>query len=110
MDNDLKKIIDRIGDDYKEMIEPGSNVYLEVDIGAKARHLGQGQIEKAYRAVNAVVPIKAAVSGMKVMIDGRTFVDYAQFDSGIAVPGYVARAAGLAHRHFSAPESMVLNF
>ena len=32
---------------------------------------------------------------MKVRIDGRTFVDYASFDSGLAAPGYVAREAGL---------------
>jgi hypothetical protein len=31
---------------------------------------------------------------MKVRIDGRTFVNYAQYDSGIVVPGYVAEKKG----------------
>lgn len=110
MNNALKQTLDRISAEYKDRIAPDSNVYVEVDIGRQAGRLGLGEIRDAYRSVNAVVPIKSAGSGMKVMIDGRTFVDYAQFDSGIAVPGPVARDAGLAHRAYQAPESMVLNF
>jgi len=110
MDSALKQILDTIGDTYKDQIAPDSNVYLEVNIGRQAERLGRGQIKDTYSGVNAVVPIKQAVAGMKVMIDGRTFIDYAQVDSGIALPGHVARQAGLAHRAYSAPESMVLNF
>jgi hypothetical protein len=48
--------------------------------------------------------------GMKVRIDGRTFVNYAQFDSGVVVPGFVARQAGMKHRTYEPLDSMVLNF
>jgi len=47
---------------------------------------------------------------MKVRIDGRTFVNYAQFDSGIAVPHYVARQVDLPHRAYVAKDSMICNF
>jgi hypothetical protein len=48
--------------------------------------------------------------GMKVRIDGRTFVNYAQFESGVVVPDHVAREAGLPYRAFVPNESMILNF
>jgi len=47
---------------------------------------------------------------MKVLIDGRTFVNYAQYDSGVVVPGYVAERAGLPSRPYVADESMILDF
>lgn len=47
---------------------------------------------------------------MKVRIDGCTFISYAQFDSGVAVPGYVANEAGLSHHCYTAQDSMILNF
>jgi hypothetical protein len=47
---------------------------------------------------------------MKVRIDGRTFVNYAQFESGVVVPGFVAKAAGLKYKTFIPLDSMILNF
>jgi hypothetical protein len=47
---------------------------------------------------------------MKVRIDGRTFVNYAQFDSGVVVLGFVARQADLAHKIYVAQDSMVCDF
>jgi hypothetical protein len=47
---------------------------------------------------------------MKVRIDGRTFVNYAQFESGVVVPDYVARDAGLSYKTFIPKDSMILNF
>jgi hypothetical protein len=57
----------------------------------------------------AVIPLKEPVSGMKVRIDGRTFINYARFDSGVAVPGYVAGGTTLNHPSYTAQDSMVLN-
>jgi hypothetical protein len=59
--------------------------------------------------VQAVVPLKQPVEGMKVRIDGRTFVDYAEFDSGVVVPGYEARETTLPRRPWTANDSMILN-
>ena len=37
-------------------------------------------------------------------------MDYARFDSGVAVPGYVAREVGLSGTAYAAEDSMILNF
>ena len=47
---------------------------------------------------------------MKVRVDGRTFVNYAQFESGVVVPEYVAQKAGLPFQPYTANDSMILNF
>jgi len=62
------------------------------------------------RAADVIVPLCGPVRGMKVRIDGRTLVDYARVDPGMAVPGYVAREAGLPGTTYMAEDSMILNF
>ena len=72
--------------------------------------MGYPELKERYANVNAIVPMKDPVEGMKVRIDGRTFVDYAQFESGVAVPGYVARDAGIPYITYIPNDSMILNF
>lgn len=110
MNPQLDEILNRIGERYRHDLAPGSRVYCEVDIGRLAAELGYGELSGRYRSVYAIVPLKRPQAGMTVRIDGRSFVNYAQFDSGVAVPGYVAAEAGLPARPFVAAESMVLNF
>jgi len=45
-----------------------------------------------------------------VRIDGRTFANYAQFESGIVVPNYIARQVDLPQRPYTAQDSMICNF
>lgn len=106
----IDDVLSKIGEEYRDDIEGNARNYLEVDIGRKAEQLGRPEIGKKFRHVFAVVPIKRPVEGMKVRIDGRTFIDYAQFDSGVAVPGYVAKEAGLTYKTFNPLDSMILNF
>jgi hypothetical protein len=47
---------------------------------------------------------------MKVRIDGRTFVNYAEYPSGVVVPGYVAKEAGRNFKTFVPNDSMICNF
>ena len=47
---------------------------------------------------------------MKVQIEGRTFVNYAQFESGIVAPHYIANQVDLFHRAYIAKDSMICNF
>lgn len=108
MKTSLDAVITHIGTAYKGDISPDGRHYLEVDIGKQAQALGVEGLE-AYAGVNAMVPLKEARAGMKVMIDGRTFVDYRQFASGVITPGYVAREAGLPHAPYIASDSMILN-
>lgn len=110
MNKDIDAILTRIGDEFREYIEKSGRNYLEVDIGKKAESMGHEDIGRRFRKVYAVVPLKSPVKGMKVRIDGRTFSDYSQFDSGVAVPGYVAREAGLTYSSFRPLDSMILNF
>jgi hypothetical protein len=62
------------------------------------------------RDVYAIIPLKRPVSGMKVRIDGRTFINYAQFESGVVAPHYVASQVDLPHRAYIAKDSMICNF
>lgn len=110
MKKDIDEILLGIVEDYGNDIEKNARHYLEVDIGTKADQLGRPKLAKRFRNVYAVVPLKKPAGGMKVRIDGRTFVDYAQFESGLAVPGYVAREGGLTYKAFMPSDSMILNF
>ena len=110
MNDHLNTVLSSIGDEFKDAISISSRFYREVDIGKRAEKLGFGDVGSRYRGVYAIVPLRQPVSGMKVRIDGRTFVDYAQFDSGLVVAGYVAREAGLPYKTFVANDSMIRNF
>ena len=110
MYKDIDEILLNIGEEFKDDIAQTGRNYLEVDIGRKADQLGQPDAAKKFRNIFAVVPLKKPAGGMKVRIDGRTFVDYAQFESGVVVPGYVAREAGLSYKTFLPLDSMILNF
>lgn len=110
MNTDLKRILIKMGDDYKHLIENGSRHYLEVSIAHVAAELGLKEAEAQYRDAYAIVPLKRPLKGMKVRIDGRTFVNYALIASGVAVPPYIARQAGLPHQTYDVWDSMICNF
>jgi hypothetical protein len=110
MKSDLKSVLVKIGRDYQHLIEKGSRHYVEVSLARAANELGFKAVEETYRDVHAIVPLKHPLEGMKVRIDGRTFVNYAQFESGIAVPPHIARQAGLPSQTYHAWDSMICNF
>jgi hypothetical protein len=110
MNTNLYKILECIADKYKSELSSDARNYIEVDIGKQAEAIGYPDLKEKYNHVNAVVPIKDPVKGMKVLIDGRTFLNYAQYDSGIAVPDYVAKDAGRPYKAFIPNDSMILNF
>ena len=110
MNEQLKGVLENLDAEYKDRIEKGARHYLEVSVGTLAAEMGYQEIGERFKQTFAVVPLKKPQAGMKVRIDGRTFVDYAEFDSGIAVPGYLAREAGKAYRTFLAQDSMICNF
>lgn len=99
-----------IGEAYKEKIQRGSRHYLEVSIGKHAAKLGHTDLKDKYENTFAIIPLKAPQKGMKVRIDGRTFVNYAEDASGIAVPGYIARETGRSFKAFIPNDSMICNF
>ena len=110
MTDNLSEVLARIGDDYRENINHDSRHYLEISIAKKAAELGFSKAQEQYKNVHAIVPLKHPVSGMKVRIDGRTFINYVQFETGIVVPNYVARQVNLPHRAYIAKHSMICNF
>jgi len=95
MKNNLSKVIAKIGEDYKGNIRSDSRFYIEVSIAGTAGQLGFADIEACYKDAYAIVPLKQPMGGMKVRIDGRTFVNYSQFDwgRGAAVCGQPGRSA-----------------
>ena len=108
--NRLNKVLAKIGEVYKENIRKDSRHYLEVSIAQQAEKMGYSDVKECYRDAYAIVPLKHPVSGMKVRIDGRTFVNYAQFDSGIVTPQYVANEVTLPYKAYIANDSMICNF
>lgn len=110
MDNQIKELLKHIELKFGGKILRGARNYLEVNLAEQARKLGYGDIGEKYKTACAIVPLKNPLPGMKVRIDGRTFVNYAEYDSGIAVPGYLAKASGKNYRTFVPNDSMICNF
>jgi len=110
MDKKLADVLLKIGDEFRDEISMDSRFYLEVDIGKQAAKCGHSELEEKYRNTFAVVPLKFPMRGMKVRVDGRTFVNYAQYECGVVVPNYVAGDAGLSYKTFVPKNSMILNF
>ena len=110
MKTELDSIIEKIGQDYEDDIMACARNYVEVDIGQTAEQMGHPELKAKYRDVFAVVPLKAPKPGMKVRIDGRTFVNYALFDPGVAVPGYIVKDASMPYQTYIPNDSMICNF
>jgi len=110
MTDNLSEVLAKIGEEYRENINSDSRHYLEINIAKKAAELGFSEAQEPYKNAFAIIPLKDPLGGMKVRIDGRTFVNYAQFDSGIAVPNYIARQVDLPQRPYTAHDSMICNF
>lgn len=109
MDINLDAVLTEIGKTYRDQIQDDSRNYIEINIGQQAEKMGFKEIKYTYGDTYAIVPLRRPVKGMKVRIDGRTFVKYAQFESGVAVPSYVAVYSGLPRRTFEPNHSMILN-
>jgi hypothetical protein len=110
MTDNLSEVLAKVSEEYRDNIDNNSRHYLEISLAKEADELGLSEAKEQYKNVCAIVPLKRPVSGMKVRIDGRTFVNYAQFVSGIVVPNYVAREVDLPHRGYIAKDSMICNF
>jgi hypothetical protein len=108
--NLIDDVLRVVEEEFREEMEPTSRFFVDVDLGRTAARLGLQDPEGILSGVEAVVPLRRLRGGMRVRVDGRTFVDYAQCDSGLAVPGYVARRAGLRFRPYRALDSMVRMF
>lgn len=106
----LNDVLDRIGEEYKSILLRGSRHYLEVSVGKRATELGYADLSEKYQHAQVIVPLKTPQKGMKVRIDGRTFVNYAEHTSGIAVPGHLVREAGRSFKRFVPNDSMICNF
>ena len=110
MDIQLTDFISRLGTMYAKDILPESRLIIEVDLGREATRMGYAALGRRLRGVEAVVPVRDVVPGMKVLIDGRTFAGYTQYASGIAVPGHVAREVALPATPYRPDDSLVRQF
>lgn len=110
MKSHLQEVLNSIAREYAGAIHPEAENYIEIDIGKRLETMGYPEKKKQYGGVRAIVPLKGPVEGMKVRIDGRGFGNYAQFEPGIAIPGFLADEVGLPYRSFVPNESLILNF
>lgn len=110
MNKQLKKVLEHIKIENKHLAMAGARNYLNVDIGQVARKLGFQDLTKKYLNREVVVAIKEPEPGMKVRIDGRTFVNYVEYSDGFAVAAHIAEKAGVASKPYTANDSMILNF
>lgn len=110
MNDRLDAVLTRMKEKYQPHILEDSRIYMEVDIGKEAEEIGLNDITETYHNVYAVIPLKEALKGITVRIDGRTFVNYVQFESGIAAPGYVAKDSRLPFKKYVPKDSMLCNF
>jgi hypothetical protein len=110
MVNRIDELLKHVEETYGGKIQRGARHYLEVNIAEQARKLGFEDLGEKYKTACAIIPLKAPQHGMKVRIDGRTFVNYVEYDSGMVVPGYLASASGRKFRTFVPNDSMICNF
>ena len=110
MDNPIERLLSHVEQEYGNRIQKGARHYMEVNLAAQARKLGLGGLDDTFKTACAIIPLKDPQRGMKVRIDGRTFVNYAEYDSGMAIPGHLARLSGRTYRTFIANDSMICNF
>jgi hypothetical protein len=110
MNTRLNAVLEAIAEAYKLNIQKGSRHYAEVSIGKQAEKMGYPDLGEKYKKAYAIVPLRSPQQGMKVRIDGRTFVNYAQYASGISVPDFIARESGWPFEGFVPQNSMICNF
>ena len=110
MDNHIDELLKHVEETFGSIIQRGARHYLEVNLADQARKLGFEDFGEKYKTACAIIPLKAPQRGMKVRIDGRTFVNYAEYDSGMVVPEYLAKASGRNFRAFIPNDSMICNF
>jgi hypothetical protein len=110
MNNRIDELLEHLEKIHVGKIQPGSRNYMEVNLAEYALKYGFIEIGETYKTACAIIPLKEPQPGMKVRIDGRTFVNYAEYDSGMAVPGYLAKASSRKFRTFVPNDSMICNF
>jgi hypothetical protein len=110
MDDRVDKLLEHIEETYCGKIQRGARHYMELNLGEQARRLGFADLGEKYKDAHAIIPLKVPQKGMKVRIDGRTFVNYAEYDSGMAVPVFLAKASTKKFRTYVPNDSMICNF
>jgi len=110
MINRMDELLTAMKTKYQHDAQHDSRHYKEVNMGQEAAELGFEDITEKLAKINAIIPLKNALHGMKVRIDGRTFVNYVQFDSGVTLPGHAVGDTQLPHKQYAAQDSMIFNF
>lgn len=110
MEDRLDLVLNDIECQYDGKIGKGSRHYVEVSLADRAMKLGYVDLAEKYGRTQAIIPLRHPEKGMKVRIDGRTFVNYAEYDSGVALPGYLAKESKRGYKTFIPNDSMICNF
>ena len=108
MTNGLADVLNSIAAEFEGEILPDSERYILIDIGKVAESFGQSELKDRYDKVAAIVPLEIE-GGVGAIVNGKDLCDYAQLNSGIAVPAYVAEEAGLPSKQYQPKDIMYLN-
>lgn len=108
MTNRLADVLNKISAEFEGEIVHDSDKYILINIGKVAESFGQSELKGRYDKVAAVVPLEIE-SGISAIINGKDLCDYAQLNSGIAVPAYVAEEAGLPSKQYQPKDIMYWN-
>lgn len=110
MNKSLTKVLEHIRDSYRNKACKGARHYTNIRIGTIAEKLNLKNIDPDIADREVIISLKDPQPGMKVRIDGRTFIRYAEYADGFAVPEAVAMKAGIKYQPYTPQNSMILNY
>ncbi|MDO8556512.1 MAG: hypothetical protein Q7R96_05070 [Nanoarchaeota archaeon] len=98
-----------IENEFRDEILPTGVAYCLIDLGKVLQQLGAHDDVASFTGINAIVPLKRVKGGMNFEVNGKELSDYAQLQSGIVVPTWVAQQTELPHKTYQPKDRMVLN-
>ena len=104
----LEYILNRIGRVFKQAVSNSNEDHLSFDLGQEFQQLGSDAGRRQFEGQAIIVPVSTQQGGWPIQIAGAIeYANYAQLPSGIAVPEYIAKLAGLSSSRFQPKDDMV---
>jgi len=106
--SDLSDVLTKIGEEFKEEINPKGSQYILLDLGDEFRAYKKSNSEK-YDRVNVVIPLKRAPeTGLGFIVNGNELSDKKQLENGLVVPDWVATEAQLTAKDYTPKAHMTM--
>jgi hypothetical protein len=105
----LTEILEKLTADINSGISicPRARDALQFDIGKTYRFYGLNDDASKYIGVVALAPVENLPGGIPLGVDPKEeFSDYVQFESGLAVPRWIAEKTDLEFNEYNYPRSL----